>query len=214
MKLLITGFEPFGGETMNPAYEAVKLLPKSINGAEIITMEIPTVFGKCGEAIEKKIMELHPDVVLCVGQAGGRSAITVEKVAINYADGRIADNDGYQPTGEIIQPDGETAYFATLPIKDMVTGILAEGIPANISYSAGTYVCNDVMYRLLYLLHTKYTQIRGGFIHVPFAPQQVAASGGNYPSMEMTTIARGLQAAITVIVRGKEDSAIAMGTTE
>lgn len=213
MKILVTGFDPFGGQAINPAYEAVKLLPDNICGAEIIKIEIPTVFGKCAKAVEEAIKTHKPDCVLCVGQAGGRSTITVEKLAINYADARIADNEGNQPIDSRIIPEGENAYFATLPVKAMVENCRKKGIPANLSFTAGTYVCNDVMYRLLHMLSTEYSNIKGGFIHVPFAVQQATNYGDGMASWEVSTIAKGLEYALEAVAENKESSNVAMGTT-
>ena len=151
MKILITGFNPFGGETVNPAYEAVKLLPDTIAGAQIVKQEIPTEFGRAGEVLEAAMNEHKPDVVICIGQAGGRSAITPEKVGINIMEGRIPDNAGYQPVDVTIREDGETAYFTSLPVKAMVQKMKDAGIPAALSYTAGSYVCNYLLYTLLYL---------------------------------------------------------------
>lgn len=213
MKILVTGFDPFGGQAINPAFEAVKLLPDNIGGAEIVKVEIPTVFGKCAEKVEQAIIEHSPDCVLCVGQAGGRSSITVEKVAINYCDARIADNDGNQPLDCRIKEDGDTAYFATLPVKAMIENCRKNGIPANLSFTAGTYVCNDVMYRLLYMTSKKYNHIKGGFIHVPFAVQQVTGYGDGMASWEISTIAKGLKYAIEAIAQNSEDISVHMGAT-
>lgn len=152
MKVLITGFDPFGGEKVNPAFEAVKLLPDTIAGAEIIKLEIPTVFTRSAVVVEEAIKEHQPDIVINVGQAGGRSCMTVEKVAINLAEARIPDNDGEQPFDQPLREDGETAYFATIPVKAMVENMRNHGIPAHISYTAGTYVCNSIMYNVLYLI--------------------------------------------------------------
>ena len=149
MKILITGFNPFGGESTNPAFEAVKLLPDTIKEAQIIKLEIPTEFKRAGKVLQDGIETNKPDVVVCIGQAGGRSAITPEKVAINLMDGRIPDNAGYQPVDTPVREDGPTAYFASLPVKAMVETIREAGIPAFLSYSAGTYVCNFLMYELL-----------------------------------------------------------------
>ena len=160
MKILLTGFDPFGGETVNPAFEAVKLLPDTIAGAEIVKQEVPTEFIRAGEVLEAAIQANQPDVVICIGQAGGRSAITPEKVAINLMDGRIADNAGYQPIDVTIQEDGETAYFTSLPVKAMVQSIKDAGIPSALSYTAGSYVCNYLMYTLLYLIHKKAPAMR------------------------------------------------------
>lgn len=179
MKILITGFDPFGGENVNPAYEAVKLLPDSVKGAEIIKLEIPTVFGEAGKAVEKGIIEHNPDAVICVGQAGRRADIEVERIAINLSEAPIPDNAGNQPMDVKVQEDGDTAYFATVPVKAMVKNVNDHGIPASVSYTAGTYVCNNVMYDLLYMIDRKYPSIRGGFIHVPFATEQGVGKDGN-----------------------------------
>ncbi|NLY47205.1 MAG: pyroglutamyl-peptidase I [Tissierella sp.] len=181
MKVLITGFDPFGGENINPAYEAIKGLEDNISGMKIIKKEIPTVFYKSIEMLEKLIIDENPDLVICVGQAGGRFDISLERVAINIDDARIKDNDGNQPIDERIFEDGENAYFSSLPIKRMAMKIREAGIPANISNTAGTFVCNHIMYGLLYLIDKKYPDIRGGFIHVPYLPEQVV-SKGNLPS--------------------------------
>ena len=132
MKILVTGFDPFGGETVNPAYEAVKLLPDTIAGAEIIKLEIPTVFSKSGPAVEAGIQAHNPDVVINVGQAGGRACVTIERVGINLAEARIPDNAGEQPIDEPLQPDGPSAYFTTLPIKAMVKNVRDHGLPCHI----------------------------------------------------------------------------------
>lgn len=202
MKVLITGFEPFGGEKINPAWEAVKALPDTIAGAEIIKMEIPTVFSKSVPAVEAGIRKHQPDVVISVGQAGGRSCITVEQVAINLADARIADNAGEQPVDESVQPDGPAAYFATIPAKEIVKNVRAHGIPCHISYTAGTYVCNYVMYRVLHLAAAGYPGIRAGFIHVPFAAEQAVDKPAGTPFMPLETIAKGLEYAIEAAVSG------------
>ena len=199
MKILITGFDPFGGETVNPAYEAVKLLPDTIAGAEIIKLEVPTRFHRAGAVLEDAMQRHKPDAVICVGQAGGRAAITPEKVAINLMDGRIPDNAGYQPVDVPIREDGETAYFASLPVKAMVQRMRDAGIPAAVSYTAGTYVCNYLLYTLLYLIDKKYPHVRGGFIHVPYAMEQVINKPLGTPSMDLRQIARGLETAVEAV---------------
>lgn len=160
-KILVTGFDPFGGEPVNPAFEAVKLLPESIAGVSVVKLEIPTVFTRSAMVVEEAIEREKPDYVLCIGQAGGRSAVTVEKVAINLAEARIPDNDGEQPFDTPLREDGDTAYFATLPVKAMVKRINASGIPALMSYTAGTYVCNSIMYNVLYLLDRRFPRSQG-----------------------------------------------------
>lgn len=212
MKILITGFDPFGGADINPAYEAVKMLPDQIKEAEIIKMEIPTVFIKDGEVLEKAIGEHRPDVVVCVGQAGGRSDISVEKVAINLMEARIPDNEGNQPLDQKVWEDGENAYFATIPVKAMAGKIKAGGIPSSVSYTAGTFVCNDIMYRLLYLAEKQYQEIRGGFIHVQYLPEQAVILPAGTPTMAAETIAKGLELAMEAIIENEEDHRVVMGT--
>jgi len=205
MKVLVTGFDPFGGDKINPAYEAVKLLPAQIEGAEIVKEELPTVYGKCGEVLEQAIQKHRPDAVLCVGQAGGRSVISVEKVAVNLAEARIPDNAKQQPSDQSTVEGGPAAYFSTLPVKAIVKNIKEHGIPASISYTAGTFVCNDIMYRLLHLIATKYPQLRGGFIHVPFDTNQVLDRPDGTPSMPFGTISKALECAVGAIVTSKQD---------
>lgn len=213
MKVLITGFDPFGGESVNPAYEAVKLLPDTIAGAQIIKLEIPTVFSKSGPAVEAGIQEHQPDIVINVGQAGGRSCVTIEKVAINLADARIPDNAGEQPVDEVLQEDGENAYFATIPVKAIVQNVRDHGIPCHVSYTAGTYVCNCVMYNVLYMAAKKYPNIRAGFIHVPFAAEQAVDKANGMAFMSLDMIAKSLEYAIEATVQNETDISEAMGTT-
>lgn len=213
MKVLVTGFDPFGGEKINPAFEAVKLLPDTIAGAQIIKLEIPTVFTRSADVVEKAIKEHQPDIVIDVGQAGGRSCMTVEKVAINLAEARIPDNDGEQPLDEPLRADGETAYFATVPVKAMVENMREHGIPAHISYTAGTYVCNAVMYNVLYLLDKKYPGVRGGFIHVPFESGQVVDKANGTPFMSLEMIAKGIEYSIESAVKNEADVKENMGET-
>lgn len=205
MKILITGFEPFGGESINPSYEAIKLLPDSINDAQIIKRQVPTVFRKSIEELEKLIKEFNPDIVISVGQAGGRAEISIERVAINIDDANIKDNEGNQPVDETIFEDGENAYFSNLPIKAMVEKIKKGGIPASISNSAGTFVCNHIMYGLLYLIDKKYPHIKGGFIHVPYLPEQVVDKR-NTPSMSLDNIKKALILAIETIIENERKS--------
>lgn len=213
MKILVTGFDPFGGESVNPAYEAVKLLPDQIKGAKIIKLEIPTVFSKSGPAVEAGIREHEPDVVINVGQAGGRASVTIEKVAINFADARIADNDGEQPIDEPLQADGETAYFATVPVKAMMQNVRKHGLPCSVSYTAGTYVCNSIMYNVLYMCAKRYPGIRAGFIHVPYACSQTVDKAAGTPSMPLETIAKSLEYAIEAVVENETDVKVSAGET-
>lgn len=213
MKILITGFDPFGGEPVNPAYEAVKLLPDEIEGAQIIKLEVPTVFGKAGETLEAAVAAHKPDAVICVGQAGGRSGMSIEKVAINFQDARIPDNENRQPVDKCIKEDGQTAYFASIPVKAVTEKMRENGIPAFVSYTAGTYVCNDLMYSLLYLIDKKYPKMRGGFIHVPYSMEQAVSKPNGTPCMSLDAIAKGLECAVMAVIENKEDISKAMGTT-
>ena len=193
-KLLITGFDPFGGETVNPAWEAVKLLPDVVGAYELTKMEIPTVFGAASQKVLDAAQKVQPDVILCIGQAGGRKAITPEMVAINLRHARIADNEGNQPQDEPVAADGPAAYFATVPVRKMTAAIEAAGIEAAVSYSAGTFVCNDTLYAVLH--HYAGTPVQAGFVHVPFLPEQ-AKEG--VPFMPLETIVRGLEAMIEAL---------------
>ena len=204
MKVLITGFDPFGGENINPALEAVKQLPDTIEGAEVIKLEIPTVFRKSLEKIEENIIKHNPDVVISIGQAGGRVGITPERVSVNIDDARIPDNEGNQPIDAPIFEDGDNAYFSTLPIKAMVKEMNDNGIPGSVSNTAGTFLCNHVMYGVLYMAVKKYPNIKSGFIHVPYIPSQAAAKV-NQPSMSINDIIKGLSLCIKAIVNNDSD---------
>lgn len=214
MKILVTGFEPFADEHINPALEVLKQLPSSINGADIITLEVPTVFNKSAEVLKHHVRQLKPDAIVCVGQAGGRVGISVERIAINIDDARIADNDGSQPIDVPIQTNGETAYFTTLPIKAIVNAIQQIGIPATVSNSAGTYVCNHLMYHALHLTKTEFPAIKAGFIHIPFLPEQVI-NKPHTASMSLTLIATALEVALHTIVsfHSQPDLRLTGGTT-
>ena len=190
-KLLITGFDPFGGENINPAWEAVSRLSDVIGEWTLDKLQIPTVFGEASRRVLARAEEIHPDAIICVGQAGGRKAVTPEMVGINLRHASIADNIGQRPLDEPVVPGGPAAYFTTLPVRAMVSAISAKGLPASVSYSAGAFVCNDTLYALLH--HYDGTVVRAGFIHVPFLPQQ--AKGGE-PSMPLEEIVQALEAAI------------------
>ena len=189
-KLLITGFDPFGGASINPAWEAVKLLPDQIGDFEIYKLEIPTVFGLAAETVLTKAEELQPDVILCIGQAGGRAAVTPERIAVNIRDAKIRDNAGNQPVGEFVVSDGPAAYFATVPVMEMADAICAAELPGAVSNSAGAFVCNDTLYSLLH--HYADTHVKVGFIHVPYLPEQ------GTPSLPLKNTAAALRAAIEV----------------
>ena len=203
MKILVTGFDPFGGEKVNPALEAVKSLPSVIHGAEIRWVEIPTVFYQSAEVLEAEIVRYQPNVVLCIGQAGGRTSLTPERVAINQDDARIPDNQGNQPIDTPIRLDGEAAYFSTLPIKAMVQAIKEDGLPATVSNTAGTFVCNHLMYQALYLADKKFPNVRAGFMHIPYMTEQVI-NKPNTASMNLVDIVKGIEVAIGAIVDHKD----------
>lgn len=189
--LLITGFDPFGGETVNPAWEAVSRLPDIIGGYRLTKLQIPTVFGLATERVLTAAAQDAPDVILCVGQAGGRDAITPERVAINCMDARIPDNAGNQPREMPVVPGGPDGIFSTVPVRDMAEVVGAAGLPGQVSNTAGTFVCNDTLYRLLH--HYAHTSVRVGFVHVPHLPEQ-AKEGG--VSMPLADIIRGLSTVI------------------
>ena len=198
MKILVTGFEPFGGESRNPSAEAVERLPDRIGNAEIIKLILPVVRGKSAEAAKRAVEEHHPDVVLSIGQAGGRAAVSVERVAVNLDDYRIADNGGNQPVDEPVVSGGPDGYFCTVPVKKMVDAIQKEEIPASQSLSAGTFVCNHLMYATLHFLAEYAPNTKFGFIHIPYLPEQVADRPA-MPSMSLELAVRALKAAIEVI---------------
>lgn len=188
-KILITGFDPFGGESINPSWEAVSALPDEIAEYRLTKLRIPVVFGEGAKMVIKAAEELLPDVILCVGQAGGRNAITPELVGINLRHATIPDNSGAQPQDEPIVQGGKTAYFSTLPVRKMEKAIQAAGVPSQVSYSAGAYVCNDVLYTLL--AHYENSTVRVGFIHIPYCEAQ-----NKTPSMPLEDIIKGLTVAI------------------
>lgn len=211
-KLLLTAFTPFDGERINPALEAVKLVKDRIGNLLIVKLEVPTVFGKSIDTVREAIEREKPDFVLSIGQAGGRAEITPERVAINLDDARIPDNEGNQPIDETIFPDGENAYFSTLPVKAMVEAIRKEGLPSSLSNSAGTYVCNHLMYGILYYLD-KRPGMKAGFIHVPYIPEQTK-NKKEMPALELSEIVRGLEAAITAIAINGTDKKLAYGQND
>ncbi|MCC8466121.1 MULTISPECIES: pyroglutamyl-peptidase I [Photorhabdus] len=211
--VLITAFEPFDGEAINPSWESVRQLQnQQLSGAHIETRQLPCVFNTSLTYLYAAIDEIQPELVIAVGQAGGRPDITLERIAININDARIPDNQGNQPIDTPIVAAGPAAYFSTLPIKAIVSGLQAAGIPASISQSAGTYVCNHVMYGLLHHLALTYPKVRGGFIHIPYLPEQAVKHPGT-PSMALETITTALKIAIKQALNNSEDRVIGGGTT-
>jgi pyroglutamyl-peptidase len=210
-QILVTGFGPFGGEPINPALEAVKKLDKRvIAGHSIVTRELPVVRQDSINAIVKYIKELDPVLVVAIGQAGGRLEITPERVAINIDDYRIADNAGNKPVDESVVARAPAAYWSTLPIKAMVKAMKDKGIPASVSNSAGTFVCNHLFYGLMHLLATEGNKRRGGFIHIPYLPEQAARLGAQ-PSLGLDTIVSGLEIAIQVAITNAGDVKVTGG---
>ena len=190
-KLLITGFDPFDGATVNPSWEAVKLLPERIGEYELYKLQIPTVFGLAPRTILDQAAEIQPDVIISVGQAGTRKAVTPERIGINVRDARITDNAGISPKDEAIVPGGPDGLFSTLPVKAMIDAITEAGLPGAVSNTAGTFVCNDVLYSLLH--HYAGTDVRCGFIHVPWLPEQ------GEPNLPLEHIKKALEAAISAL---------------
>lgn len=188
-KLLICGFMPFGGESINPSWEAVDRLPAEIGGYTLTKLRIPVVFGEAYREVLDMAEEISPDAILCIGQAGGRGGITPELVGINLRYAKIPDNKGNQPMDEPVVTGGNVAYFSTLPVRKMVEAIKAAGLPSDLSYSAGAYVCNDLLYSLL--ARFEGTETRVAFIHVPYIPEQEKA-----PSLPLSDIVQGLAIAV------------------
>lgn len=198
MKILVTGFDPFGGEAVNPAWEAVSRLPAETGGAEIVKLQVPTMFGRAPEAVLREVERLRPDFVVSVGQAAGRTAITPERIAINCEEASIPDNAGFQPAGGPVVEGGPDGYFSLLPVKEMAAAIQASGLPGKVSNTAGTYVCNHLMYHILHACHTRYPGMRSGFIHVPCIPEQQAGHP-EWFALPLAEIVRGLTAALEVL---------------
>lgn len=201
MKLLLTGFEPFGGSAVNPSEQAVHALAKDPPpGIELLTAILPVDKTAGPQALLKAIAEGEPDVVICLGEATGRAVISIERLAVNLMDFRIPDNKGEQAVDLPIDPDGPAAYFASLPVRKIQEAVTAAGVPCELSLTAGAYLCNQVMYTLLdHIAHEKPGML-GGFIHLPCLPQQAAGRAEKTPSMDLATILGGLRAAISTLV--------------
>ena len=195
MKIMLTAFDAFGGQTINPAQQAVQKV-QAPEGVELVRVEVPTVFGKSIQVVTEAMEREHPDAVLCVGQAGGRAAVTPERVAINIMDARIPDNEGNQPEDQPVVPGGENALFSTLPVKAMTAAIQKQEIPAQLSNTAGTFVCNQLLYGVLHLCQQRFPETQAAFIHVPFLPQQ--AKNGE-PSLPLEQMVKALEAVLVCI---------------
>ncbi|MBQ3709614.1 MAG: pyroglutamyl-peptidase I [Bacteroidales bacterium] len=199
MKVLLTGFEPYGQERVNSSWEAVKAHPEFVEGVEIVKECLPVSFERAGMALGKVVALYQPDVVLSVGQAGGRCEINVERVAVNMADFKKADNDGCQPCERRLFLDAPDAYFSNLPVKCLVDAIRKAGIPAVISNSAGLYVCNSVFYSAMHMVYSKYPNMQVGFLHVPYLPCQVVEKV-KQPSMAAEMVVQALKIVIHTLV--------------
>lgn len=199
MIVLVTAFEPFGGEARNGSQEALALLPEALCGARIVKRVLPVAFGEAAEALRRAVREAGPDAVLCLGQAGGRRALTPERVAVNLRDAAQPDNAGRRPVDEPVLPGAPAAYFATLPVKRMAEAIRAAGLPAEVSNTAGTFVCNEVLYSLLELQAREYPAARGGFLHLPWLSEQAAAREGAF-GLPAEELSRGVKAALEAVI--------------
>jgi len=211
--VLVTGFEPFGGESTNPSWDVCTLLPDEIAGMRVERCLVPCEFRRAIEVAAEAIERVHPVLVVCLGQAGGRSRIGVERVGINVDDARIPDNAGAQPVDELVAANGPPAYFASLPVKAMAAAIRAAGVPAEVSNSAGTFVCNHLMYGVLHYLAASGNRARAGFIHVPFSEEQ-AIDKPNAPAMSVATMVKGIAAAIAAAEEHRHDIRVADGALD
>lgn len=212
-KVLLTGFEPFGGESVNPALEASRALEtRPYEGFELAVKELPTVFGESLQTLKRLIAEEKPDIVICAGQAGGRGDISIERVALNVNDASISDNAGNRPVDEPVIAGAPAAYWSTLPIKAIVKRLRDAGIPASVSNTAGTFVCNHVFYGLAHWIATEYPHMRGGFVHVPYLPEQAARHPGK-PGMSLERIVQGLDIVVRTSVHDRDDITFAAGQT-
>ena len=210
MKALVTGFEPFGGEAINPSLEVLRRLPARLGGMDLATAALPVVFGAALPALREAIAVTAPDIVLSVGLAGGRAALSLERVAINVDDARIPDNDGAQPIDRPVVTGGPTAYFATLPIKACAAALRDAGIPAAVSNTAGTFLCNHVFYGLMHEAARRGDAFRAGFLHVPYLPSQAAFVPGA-PSMAREQIVAGVEIILRVAAERVDDLAVSEG---
>ena len=210
MKALVTGFDPFGGDEVNPSSLAVGKLKKHLGKIVVHTAELPTSYARSAEVLRAAIAKAKPDIVLCVGQAGGRTELCLERVAINVQDARIRDNDGKQPIDKPVVADGPAAHFTTLPIKACVAEMRKAGLPAAVSNTAGTFVCNHIFYALMDIAASHPLPMRGGFLHIPYVPEQAARLGGA-PSMSVSDIVRGIEIILEVSASRENDLHTAEG---
>lgn len=211
-RVLVTGFEPFGGAAVNPSWQAAELVAAAPpDGLDVTAVQLPCVFGESIAALRRAVAEVKPELVVCLGQAGGRTGVTVERVAVNVDDARIPDNAGAQPIDEPVVADGPAAYFSTLPVKACVAAMRGAGVPAALSNTAGTFVCNHVAYGLAHLLATELPGVRGGFAHVPWTPEQVV--DGTEPSLSADVVADGVRALLVAAATTRDDLRVTEGAT-
>jgi pyroglutamyl-peptidase len=210
MKALVTGFEPFGGDRVNPSFEALKRLPGRLGALDIATSALPVAYARALPALRAAIAASAPDIVLCIGLAGGRAALSLERVAINIDDARIPDNDGAQPIDRPVVSSGPAAYFSTLPIKAAAAALREAGLPAAVSNSAGTFLCNHVFYGLMHEAALGGRRFRAGFLHVPYLPSQAALVPGA-PSMALEQIVEGIEIILSVAAARVDDLAVSEG---
>ncbi len=211
--ILLTGFEPFGGESTNPSWTAALEARDMLRteGHEVQAVELPCVFGDSIRALEDALDRFAPDLVICAGQAGGRSRVSLERIAINCDDARIPDNSGKAPVDEPVVPGGPAAYFGSLPVKAALAALTAARIPAEVSQTAGTYVCNHLFYGLMHALRLR-PGSRGGFVHVPFADEQVTPESG-VPSLQAGVMAQALAVVVRTALTTTADLKLAAGAT-
>jgi pyroglutamyl-peptidase len=211
-RILLTGFEPFNGATVNPSWQAVSLAAAAPPpGIQVEALLVPCVFGDSVAALRAAVLRTSPDLVLCVGQAGGRPDVTMERIAVNLDDAVIPDNLGRQPVDEPVVPGGPAAYFGTLPLKACVAAVRAAGLPASVSQTAGTFVCNHLFYGLMHLIATELPSLRGGFVHIPFAPEQVADQ--SRPSLPAACSAEALRVIMATAAAVTTDIRVSEGAT-
>jgi pyroglutamyl-peptidase len=210
MKALVTGFEPFGGDRVNPSFEALARLPRRLGTLDIATAAVPVAYGRALPLLRAQIAASVPDIVLCTGLAGGRAELSLERVAINIDDARIPDNDGSQPVDRPVVAGGPAAYFATLPIKAAAAALREAGLPAAVSNSAGTFLCNHVFYGLMHEAALGGNRFRGGFLHVPYLPSQAARAPGT-PSVALEHIVEGIEIILSVAAARIDDLAVSEG---
>lgn len=208
--VLLTGFQPFGGEQVNPSWQAVSALHGTrIAGHRVVARELPVAFGASLKALRAALRDMRPALVICVGQAGGRAQLSLERVAINIDDARIPDNTGQQPVDVPVVAEGPAAYFSTLPVKAMRHALNAAGFPAEVSQTAGTYVCNHVFYGLMHALRRQRI-VRAGFIHIPYSPAQASMHPGT-PSVAVEMVTEALRLAVKVALNTRMDARLAAG---